>query len=334
VIRTTRATVPLTPRHAITHFRITAWPGRDISLPERTFGKDRFRLDATGSVLLWEGAKDAVGSSVAVGEIYLRLAEIDLADPEQILDFVNTYDKLNVFESRMRNPSFQLLTTNDEDEEMHVARQQMGRIVIREQPDIFPSAAEAARSDIDSESVVAFRIAASILRDGLRAWRLMRGEISFDETGWESGEFRRLHGDYQHEPRKELQSLYEITAIDSLTSLFEYGLHPFHPGITIDHRRSRGEGSIEVEVIASDARQMLDLYPICCMELYKHIVELAEYSICRNETCGRTFVRQEGRSEFGQHRTRGVLYCSSSCARAQAQRAYRRRTKEASRSGS
>jgi hypothetical protein len=114
--------------------------------------------------------------------------------------------------------------------------------------------------------------------------------------------------------------------MDTLTNLFDFGLHPFHPGITIDHQGIRGPSSVEVDLVPSHARQMLDLYPICCIELYKHIVELADYSICRNETCGRLFVRQIGRAKFGQHRTRGVLYCSSSCARAQAQRAYRRRT--------
>jgi hypothetical protein len=39
--------------------------------------------------------------------------------------------------------------------------------------------------------------------------------------------------------------------------------------------------------------------------------------------CGKTFVRQRGRAEFGQHRTSGILYC----ARAQPQRQLRRRRK-------
>jgi hypothetical protein len=286
---------------------------------------NRYRLDASGSVLLLDGYDRKMATPLTAGEIYLRLAEVDLADPEDILAFVNTYDKLNVHEAMTAWSSFHLPVSVEEEAKIRLARRRLGRVVFREQAGDWPSAAEAARSDMDSEAIDEFRIAAGVIRDGLRSWRMLRGEITFAEAKWESDEFARLHKLYSKKPRRDLQKIYEITAIDTLINLFDFGLHPFHPGISIDEDHSTPRATVEVELVDSHERQVLDLFPICCLELYKHIVQQALYSICQNEPCGRLFVRQSGRSQFGQHRTRGVLYCSSSCARAQAQRAYRRR---------
>jgi hypothetical protein len=46
--------------------------------------------------------------------------------------------------------------------------------------------------------------------------------------------------------------------------------------------------------------------------------------------CGTRFVHQRGRSIHGQSRSQGVIYCTSSCARAAAQHRYRQRKKRAS----
>ncbi len=67
-----------------------------------------------------------------------------------------------------------------------------------------------------------------------------------------------------------------------------------------------------------------------CIQALRFIAIGAPASRCANESCGRFFTRQRGRSTYGQSRGSGVLYCSAGCARAQAQRAYRRRS---SRSG-
>ena len=66
----------------------------------------------------------------------------------------------------------------------------------------------------------------------------------------------------------------------------------------------------------------LTLYALCCCELFNHVVSGSDFRVCANESCERLFVRDD------TARRRGVLYCSRTCARAQAQREFRRRRAE------
>lgn len=72
--------------------------------------------------------------------------------------------------------------------------------------------------------------------------------------------------------------------------------------------------------------QLAGILGVVAVELVDHIAIPAKQ--CANETCGRWFMLQEGRATQGQHRKVGVIYCSAKCARAQAQRAYRRRARD------
>jgi hypothetical protein len=71
------------------------------------------------------------------------------------------------------------------------------------------------------------------------------------------------------------------------------------------------------------------LYSVAMLQLVNDLAAEVPYLRCANEACGRLFARQRGRTTYGGNRMRGVMYCSSSCARAQYQREKRRRDRAA-----
>ena len=70
------------------------------------------------------------------------------------------------------------------------------------------------------------------------------------------------------------------------------------------------------------------LYGVRILEVIEHITSDRPYRICTNETCGRLFSVQEGRSRYGGHRTENVKFHTPACKAAQAAREYRRRQAE------
>ncbi|WP_431920834.1 hypothetical protein [Nonomuraea jabiensis] len=71
------------------------------------------------------------------------------------------------------------------------------------------------------------------------------------------------------------------------------------------------------------------IYGVMFLQLYNHMLEHMPARRCASETCDNLFVYQRGRSQHGQHRSQGVKYCSTNCARAQAARELRRRRRAA-----
>jgi hypothetical protein len=260
---------------------------------------------------------------------------VNLDDPQDILRFANEYDVLGVYEptENWRAISAPLNDLWSELEPKLVAeRLQVGEVLLAEErawaaghdsPEL--RAAYAAMSgqrtaehmawhiDPSYESVEEFRAGAAAIALAVAYWRYLLGD-------------QRLHAamaDHDADPAR-----LALRATDFLASFFDWGLEPIHPGLSVysDHPITgatfRQRPSIET---TPQARPAAHLYHLCCLELYNHIVEGATYRQCANEPCGRTFVRHQGRAEHGQHRTKGIKYCSAHCARAQAQRELRRR---------
>jgi hypothetical protein len=231
-------------------------------------------------------------------ETYLKLAALDPNDMAGILDFLNKYGELGVrgqYKPDALLWSHFVLPSDEEAAELVEA---------------YEYATDAVGLATNVETLVEVQWAILFMRDLISAWRVFQGEIDPAVHTWECPLWQHRNGPLDSPPWSP-----EGPAVLLNSGLGE-GLTPFSP--TVHHSY---EGDQPVYLFAGE----VPTWNLCCLELFNHIVEGAVYKTCANETCGREFVRQEGRAEHGQHRTSGVKYCSSTCARAQAQREYRRR---------
>lgn len=272
-------------------FRITTWPGAGASVPPVKV------LD----VQLVDGQwleYSPPGRAVALPEeLYLRQAlDVDVDDPEAIAAFVATYGRLDVPVKRAHGEYWSLLPYDDAGVALRAAVANRARELGRGESWDYRhfSHVEEVRAHLRE-----LRNCVSIWDEYTRS----DGMPDIERLAWEGSD----------------RPANAPSAIDRLTDALSAGLRPFQ----LHLEWSSGEhGMVQPLTVASP-----NVYSAMCLQLFNHIVENTGYHECANETCGRRFVRQQGRAQYGQHRTMNVSFCSASCAKAQMQREYRRREK-------
>jgi hypothetical protein len=338
-------TVSTYARDVKTHLRITVWPGGPIPLPPVPGAASH--LDAPRGVILPNtvnvvGTRDVfrVGDLVPNGETYLRLFELDLDDADAIITFVNRHgilggawafrdlEDLPYFKNQLElEQEWSVVTQALAAELPGRGNSQLARAMTNPDFRFIQTLTELrirptrrletlVASTQFMETLVEFRFAARCLRDLTWAYRVLRHGVLPEDVPWSSAS-----------PDYPITTIGDATRL--LTEVFPRLLRRFAPQVDVwsgpDHGLLPWEGPVETTITASRGPGRALLYQVCALELYNHIAEGAEYRLCANETCERLFVRQEGRAEAGHYRTQGVRYCTASCARAQAQRQYRRR---------
>ncbi len=311
--------------------------------------------------------REQVGLS---GETYLELEQVDLDDPSSILGFVRKYGPLGGWAAyhdlreeamnRPADPLFFLLYHEQLDAD---ALWEEKRRALRDQlldlPAWIPSEDRRAFRDrtVDElvhefppvvETLDEFRFAARLLLDLKTAWLVVREGRSPDSVEWLSAPVQDRRTVSPDKLRNELGETRSAAILGSsifepsrfLTDMLERLLRCFSPklGLAVHYFPPTFDTNVlfqppdEVVVMPRREAERVPLYAILALELFNHILDNAEYHTCANDRCRRTFVHQQGRAEKGQKRSLGVMYCTPACARATAQRKYRRRKRTEKRS--
>jgi len=281
-----------------TLFRITAWPDTRLPVPERMLNAPLDLVDDEVFVLNMQ-REEELAFAPTPQELYLELIAVPNLDQEAAREFARRYSITGLWLTGAGGALGLGWSTFEEN--------LFSRLL-----------AERERLEVPGEdggfeeTLLEFWAAAGWVHDLTMAWRVVQGEIEAADVAW------RGHAHGASRPA-DLQ-----TAAAFLATGLTDSLRWVHPAIRVSRPDQPGDLSDPRPRLAIGSLEFT-VYRICLLQLYNHIVEGAIYRECANETCDRIFVRQEGRAEHGQYRTTGVKYHSPECARAQAQRQYRRR---------
>lgn len=285
----------------ISQFRITVWPGRKLPVPAVKVNSVVLINRAKHEEFLKYEPGTLEDKEIALPEdFYLReLLDLDLSDSQSILAFSKAFGRLG-------SPGWKDLPVTG------YRRSSPPGLIDRVQKDFLEAFGFTHPLDkVEFVPIEDFKLHAAVLRDIVRIWLSIKGEISFGEMvhEWENG----LHPPPQN---KSESAAY-------LEAFLNAGLWPFQAHLTVAYPED-GRPESPFPRFGSPS-----LFSTVCLQLANDIAENATYRRCANEACGRIFSKQRGRSEYGQYKSSKVIYCSAHCARAQTSRNLRRRQTKA-----
>jgi len=221
-------------------------------------------------------------------EVYLReLRELSLDDPERILEFVNTFGRLGHQKGDVLITSFGPSAPWPTD---------------RQWDDWYAEIdGYSGFLELGPFEKAMFQSSGMQHVDHFRSWALA---------------FRAITDliDQYHQADADEGQMEDLA--NGLSGL----LHPFYPVVEVAHESDTARRWQPHE-------ESPRLENVLALQAVNHLSQGSIYHVCANETHQGLFVYQRDREEQGQHRSKGVMYCSASCAKAQASREYRRRQK-------
>ncbi|MFF0415318.1 hypothetical protein ACFYUY_33395 [Kitasatospora sp. NPDC004745] len=278
-------------------FRPTLWPGTVIPAPPlRPFGPREIAVE--GDWITWR-IKDSRGTETShlPSDFYLReLMDLSADDLDGVAETFSTYGMLFDLDGRDLN-------LNDYDEPERQAIVELTRLDPCDDPWLGGVHRDLVKVHLQTAQEAVATWLACQREGGLE--ELVEPEVTDEKLAF----FHAQNPDSPPWPHSldHLRDVLIDFRLTSFDSILESALSRFSIGVS------------------GLADRNPTIYSVAFLQLYNHLAEEASVRRCANDNCGRNFVRQRGRAEYGQHRTTGVKYCSRECARAQAQRDLRRR---------